>query len=46
MEEEIISIRDFLVKVENGEITKEQLENWAAKGYFHRVVGTILKVVG
>ena len=30
-EEEIISIRDFLVKVENGEITKEQLENWAAK---------------
>ena len=39
-------MRDFLVKVENGEIIKEQLENWAAKGYLHRVVGTILKVVG
>mgnify|MGYP006333827911 CR=1 FL=1 len=30
-EEEIISIRDFLVKVEEGDITKEQLEKWTVQ---------------
>ena len=27
-EEEILGIREFLIKVESGEITKEQLELW------------------
>ena len=30
-EEEIISIRDFLLKVEKGDITKEQLEKWTVQ---------------
>ena len=30
-EEEIISIRDFLLKVEEGDITKEQLEKWTVQ---------------
>lgn len=28
-EEEILGIRDFIIKVERGEITAEQLEKWA-----------------
>lgn len=30
-EEEIISIRDFLLKVEESDITKEQLEKWTVQ---------------
>ena len=30
-EEEILSIRDFLLKVEEGDITKEQLEKWTVQ---------------
>ena len=30
-EEEITSIRDFLLKVEEGDITKEQLEKWTVQ---------------
>ncbi|MEE0110711.1 MAG: hypothetical protein UEP57_07505 [Oscillospiraceae bacterium] len=31
-EEEILGIRDFIIKVERGEISAEQLEKWAAQG--------------
>ena len=31
-EEEILGIRDFIIKVERGEISSEQLEKWAAQG--------------
>ena len=30
-EEEILGIRDFIIKVERGEISAEQLEKWAAQ---------------
>lgn len=30
-EEEILSLRDFFIKVEDGEISGEQLERWAAQ---------------
>lgn len=44
-EDDIISLRDIMVKVESGEVSEEQLESWAAQAEEGEIPEEILELV-
>ena len=44
-EDDIISLRDIMVKVESGEVSEEQLESWAAQAEEGEIPEKMLELV-